>query len=186
MENLVISGSLSQYYAGKKVFITGHTGFKGSWLVGCLHNLGAAIKGYALEPEYENGLFELYRPLRLCENRISDIRNKDVLKKEVQSFQPDYVFHLAAQPLVRRSYKLPAETFEVNVVGTANLLEAVNTLTKKCTVVVITTDKVYDNKEHHSLYSEQDSLGGFDPYSASKACVELVVNSFRNSFFDRD
>jgi CDP-glucose 4,6-dehydratase len=184
MENLVMQDQLSSYYSGKKVFITGHTGFKGSWLTACLHFFGAAVKGYALNPEYKNGLFDLLEPLEISESIIADIRNKNFLKKEIDSFEPDYIFHLAAQPLVRRSYKIPAETFEVNVVGTANLLETVNSLSKKCTVIVITTDKVYQNKEQDILYNENDRLGGYDPYSASKACAELVINSFRNSFFN--
>src|SRR5436190_4703351 len=135
MENVVIDISLTQYYEGKKIFITGHTGFKGSWLIACLHNLGGIIKGYALEPEYKNGLFDLLQGLHLCESVIEDIRSKARLKQEITTFQPDYIFHLAAQPLVRRSYKIPAETFEVNVVGTANLLEAVNSLSKRCTII---------------------------------------------------
>jgi CDP-glucose 4,6-dehydratase len=184
MENLVMQEQLSSYYSGKKVFVTGHTGFKGSWLTACLYFLGAKVKGYALEPEYKNGLFDLLEPFQIAESTIADIRNKDLLKKGIDSFQPDYIFHLAAQPLVRRSYKIPAETFEVNVVGTANLLEAVDSLSKKCTVIIITTDKVYQNKEQDILYNENDTLGGFDPYSASKACTELVINSFRNSFFN--
>lgn len=175
---------LSSYYSGKKVFITGHTGFKGSWLTACLYQLGARLKGYALAPEYENGLFNLLRPLQLIETTIADVRDKRLLQNEINAFQPDFIFHLAAQALVRRSYKIPAETFDVNVIGTANLLEAVNSLSKKCTVVVITTDKVYQNKEQDILYSENDVLGGYDPYSASKACAELVVSSFRNSFFN--
>ena len=173
------------YYKGKKVFITGHTGFKGSWLMACLQQAGAVVKGYALAPEYD-GLFNLIEPLQIAESIIADIRDKARLQKEINSFQPDFVFHLAAQPLVRRSYEIPAETFEVNVTGTANLLEAVSRLTSKCTVVVITTDKVYENKEQDILYKEEDTLGGYDPYSASKACTELVVNAFRNSFFNLD
>ena len=175
---------LSSYYSGRKVFITGHTGFKGSWLTACLHQLGAKLKGYALLPEYENGLFNLLKPQQLIESCIADVRNKELLQKEINAFQPDFIFHLAAQPLVRRSYKIPAETFDVNVVGTANLLEAVNSLPKKCTVIIVTTDKVYQNKEQDILYNENDVLGGYDPYSASKACAELVVSSFRNSFFN--
>ena len=175
---------LSSYYSGKKVFVTGHTGFKGSWLTACLHHLGAKVKGYALEPEYEHSLFEVLQPLNIVQSVIADIRDKNALHKEIQTFQPDYIFHLAAQPLVRRSYKIPSETFEVNVVGTANLLEVVNVLSGKTTVVVITTDKVYQNKEQDILYTENDRLGGYDPYSASKACAELVVNSFRSSFFN--
>jgi len=184
MENLVMQGQLSSYYSGKKVFVTGHTGFKGAWLTACLHILGAKVSGYALAPEYKNGLFDLLQPFGVTENIIADIRDRNLLQKEIDSFQPDYIFHLAAQPLVRRSYRIPAETFEVNVVGTANLLEAVNFLSKKCSVVIITTDKVYQNKEQDILYNENDLLGGYDPYSASKACTELVVNSFRSSFFN--
>lgn len=176
--------NLSSYYSGKKVFITGHTGFKGSWLAACLHHLGAKLKGYALKPEYDNGLFGSLQPLQIIESIIADIRNKQLLLAEINSFQPDYIFHLAAQPLVRHSYKIPAETFDVNVIGTANLLEAISFLQKKCTVIVITTDKVYQNKEQDILYKESDALGGYDPYSASKACAELVVSSFRNSFFN--
>ena len=183
MENLVMYNQLSSYYSRKKVFVTGHTGFKGSWLVACLHHFGAEVKGYALVPEYKNGLFDLLQPLQACETIIADVRNKATLQKEITAFQPDHIFHLAAQPLVRRSYKIPAETFEINAVGTANLLESVCFLPKKCSVIVITTDKVYQNKEHHILYKEEDPLGGFDPYSASKACAELIVSSFRNSFF---
>ena len=177
---------LSSYYSGKKAFITGHTGFKGSWLVACLQQLGAVVKGYALEPEYKNGLFELLGKLNPYESIIADIRDKNRLAKEIALFQPDYIFHLAAQPLVRRSYQIPAETFEINVVGTANLLESIISLSKKCTVIVITTDKVYENKERDILYNENDRLGGYDPYSASKACAELVVSSFQNSFFNAD
>ena len=171
------------YYKGKKVFITGHTGFKGSWLMACLHYAGAKVKGYALAPDYD-GLFKLLSPLQIAESIIADIRDRARLQKEIDSFHPDFIFHLAAQPLVRRSYEIPAETFEVNVTGTANLLEVVSKLPAKCTVVVITTDKVYENKEQHILYREEDALGGYDPYSASKACTELVVSSFRNSFFN--
>lgn len=184
MENLVSLKNLASYYTGKKVFITGHTGFKGSWLSACLHLLGAQVKGYSLTPEYKNGLFDLLQPLNIFETVIADIRNKKTLTEELNVFQPDYIFHLAAQPLVRRSYKIPAETFETNVAGTANLLEATQKLPNKCTVIVITTDKVYENKEQNILYKEEDRLGGYDPYSASKACVEIVVSSFRDSFFN--
>lgn len=170
-------------FKGKRVFITGHTGFKGAWLTALLHECGAQLKGYALAPEFDNGLFVLMRPLNIIESIIADIRDREMLHSEVEKFQPDFIFHLAAQPLVRRSYKIPAETFEVNVAGTANLLESVIHLKKKCSVVVITTDKVYENQEEHILYKESDVLGGHDPYSASKACTELVVSSFRNSFF---
>jgi CDP-glucose 4,6-dehydratase len=185
MESLVVMTNLENVYRGKKVFVTGHTGFKGSWLVSVLQILGAHVKGYALAPEYEDTLYAHLREHNLIEQSIiADIRDTQRLNAEIESFQPDFVFHLAAQPLVRRSYKIPAETFEVNVVGTANVLEAVTALEKKCTVVVVTTDKVYENKENGTLYKENDVLGGYDPYSASKACTELVVNSFRSSFFN--
>ncbi|MEO8583924.1 MAG: CDP-glucose 4,6-dehydratase [Flavitalea sp.] len=183
MENLVMQSFLS-YYKNKKVFITGHTGFKGSWLMACLHIAGAKIKGYALAPQYEHGLFNILSPLKMGLSSIADIRDKKKLEQEIISFHPDFIFHLAAQPLVRKSYEIPAETFEVNVIGTANILEIASKLSGKCTVVVITTDKVYENKEQDILYVETDMLGGYDPYSASKACAELVVSSFRNSFFN--
>lgn len=184
MENLVDLQTLQSYYKGKRVFVTGHTGFKGSWLTAWLSQLGAMVKGYALEPEYPECLFNILQPVNPGESIIADIRDKEKLKAAILSFQPDYIFHLAAQPLVRRSYQVPAETFEVNAVGTANLLEAVIQLTNTCSVIIITTDKVYENKEQDILYTEHDVLGGYDPYSASKACAEIVVNSFRNSFFN--
>lgn len=184
MEKLVDKKTFQEYYRGKKVFVTGHTGFKGAWLCAWLSQLGATLKGYSLQPEYDGCLFNIMQDLNPYESIISDIRNKEKLKEEVLRFQPDYIFHLAAQPLVRRSYKIPSETFDINVIGTSNVLEAVNSLGKKCTVIIITTDKVYANKEQDVLYNESDILGGYDPYSASKACAELVVNSFRNSFFN--
>lgn len=184
MESVVGFDALQTFYRGKNVFITGHTGFKGAWLVSTLHLLGAKIKGYALPPEFTNGLYAYLEPLQLMESVFADIRDKKRLTEEIQSFAPDYIFHLAAQPLVRASYRLPAETFEVNAVGTANLLEAVTTLQHQCTTLVITTDKVYENKETGVFYGEDDRLGGYDPYSASKACTEIVTSSFRYSFFN--
>lgn len=174
----------SHYYNGKKVFVTGHTGFKGAWFITWLHLLGAEIKGYALAPEDENGLFNIVQNRFPFQHITGDIRDKTLLEKEILAFNPDFIFHLAAQALVRRSYKIPSETFEVNAVGTANLLQAVTKLEKKCTVVVITTDKVYENIETDYLYKEEDRLGGYDPYSASKAATEIVISSFRNSFFN--
>jgi CDP-glucose 4,6-dehydratase len=184
MEAVVNLQQLQSRYKGKKVFVTGHTGFKGSWLMAWLHLLGADIKGYALEPEYENCLYNSLKHSDIAESIIADIRDKEKLTKEILTFQPDFIFHLAAQPLVRRSYDIPSETFDVNVVGTANVLEALGHLQKKCTAIIITTDKVYENKEANILYKEDDRLGGYDPYSASKACTEIVVSSFRNSFFN--
>lgn len=175
---------LRSYYEGKKVFLTGHTGFKGTWMMTLLSRLGADVKGYALAPEDSAPFHELFADSNTGSSVIADIRDRKRLQQELLSFQPDYIFHLAAQPLVLLSYEIPSETFEVNVVGTANVLEAAKALEKRCNIVVITTDKVYDNKEHHGLYKEDDRLGGYDPYSASKACTELVVDSFRNSFFN--
>lgn len=174
------------FYRGKKIFLTGHTGFKGSWFLAWLHQLGAEVKGYSLPPESENSLFDIIKPNLEFKNVFGDIRDKELLQKQIENFQPDIIFHLAAQALVRRSYEIPSETFEINAIGTANLLEAVTHLQKKCTVVVITTDKVYENKEINYHYKEDDVLGGYDPYSASKAATEIVVSSFRNSFFNRE
>ena len=171
-------------YAGKKVFLTGHTGFKGSWLLAWLHLLGADVKGYALAPQNEEDLFNILRGPDLCDSVIADIRDKEKLTKEILDFQPDFIFHLAAQPLVRLSYEIPSETFEVNAIGTAYVLDALRQLTKPCVAVMITTDKVYDNKEWHYPYRETDRLGGYDPYSASKAATEIVISSYRSSFFN--
>lgn len=173
------------FYQNKKIFLTGHTGFKGSWLLCWLNSLGAVVKGYSLEPAYEHGLFNLIDGKLNFQHQIGDIRDKENLENSIIDFQPDIIFHLAAQPLVRKSYQIPSETFDVNVVGTCNVLEAVNKLQKKCIVICITTDKVYENKEQHYHYKEEDNLGGYDPYSASKAACEIAISSFRNSFFNR-
>ena len=171
-------------YQEKKVFLTGHTGFKGSWLLSWLHLLGANIKGYALAPENKHDLYNVLEGDKLCQSVIADIRDRNRLENEILDFQPDFIFHLAAQPLVRLSYELPVETFEINVIGTANVLEAVKKMAKSCAVVLITTDKVYENKEWYYPYRESDRLGGYDPYSASKAACEIVISSYRNSFFN--
>lgn len=184
MESLVNYQDLHSLYKGKKIFLTGHTGFKGTWLAAMLYKLGAQVKGYALAAKDSKPFHDLFDSSHLAESIIADIRDKERFKREILSFQPDFIFHLAAQPLVLDSYEIPAETFEVNVVGTANLLEAIKKLDKKCTIVIVTTDKVYENKEKDILYREEDALGGYDPYSASKACTEIVVSSFRNSFFN--
>ena len=176
--------SLYDEYKDKKVLVTGHTGFKGAWLIAILDTLGADILGYALPPEDDNCIYNKIDGNKKCKSIIGDIRDKSKLEQTILDFQPDYIFHLAAQALVIKSYAIPSETFEVNVVGTANLLEAVNLLDKKCSVVAITTDKVYENNETEHPYQENDRLGGYDPYSASKACTEIVISSFRNSFFN--
>jgi|ERR1017187_7356116 CDP-glucose 4,6-dehydratase len=170
-------------YKNKKVFLTGHTGFKGTWLTIWLEMLGAKVKGYALKPETPS-LFNYVKENLKIESVIADIRNKKKLEEELLAFQPDFVFHLAAQPLVRESYRIPVETFEVNVIGTANLLDAVRNLKKECMVVIVTTDKVYENIEKDYAYIEADKLGGYDPYSASKAAAEIITESYRLSFFN--
>ena len=170
-------------FKNKKVFLTGHTGFKGTWMTIWLEILGAKVRGYALKPETPSLFNEVKKHLKI-DSVISDIRDKKKLEEEILAFQPDYIFHLAAQPLVRESYKIPVETFEVNVLGTANVLDAVRNLKKECVVVIVTTDKVYENIEKDYAYKEADKLGGYDPYSASKAAAEIVTESYRQSFFN--
>lgn len=176
---------LDSYFRNKKVFITGHTGFKGSWLLCWLHQLGAKIKGYALQPEHPEGLFSLMQAEKFCEASIyADIRDRNRLRDEMLDFEPDFVFHLAAQPLVLNSYEDPVYTHEVNINGTINVLESLRELKKGCVAVIVTTDKVYFNDESGKPYAEDNRLGGYDPYSASKAAAELVTSSYRNSFFN--
>lgn len=176
---------LKSTYASKKVFLTGHTGFKGAWMLVLLKAVGANVKGYSLTPE-DPSLYQKIQGDNLCESIIGDINDLSNLQQHIEEFQPDFVFHFAAQSLVRRSYKNPLETFQTNVIGTANLLEAVRKVNGKCDVVVITTDKVYENLEIDYSYKEEDKLGGFDPYSSSKAGAEIVANSYRQSFFNID
>lgn len=185
MENVVgMLYILQETYRGKRVFLTGHTGFKGSWLLKILTMLGAEVRGYALQPAGVPNLYSIINGDDLCQSVIADLRNREALKAAVLDFRPDFVFHLAAQPLVRLSYQIPSETFEVNAIGTANLLDAIALLDKPCNAVLVTTDKVYHNNEWEYPYRENDRLGGNDPYSASKACAELVIDSYRNSFFN--
>ena len=181
VEGMGIAEKLS-VYKDKKVFITGHTGFKGAWLLLILRTIGAKVKGYALAPE-PNSLFELIDGSVLCEHIEADIRNQKLLFEHIQSFEPDFIFHLAAQPLVLDSYDRPLYTFEVNALGTAHVLEAARSLNNTCSMVVVTTDKVYRNDEKAFSFKESDALGGYDPYSASKACTELVSASYKSSFF---
>lgn len=170
-------------YKGKKVLLTGHTGFKGSWLLTWLHDLGADVYGYSLAPENDNDLYQLIKGDTYCTSTIADIRNLAAFTEVVNNCQPDFIFHLAAQPIVRTSYVDPLYTFDVNCMGTAHVLDAVRKLEKPCSVIIITTDKVYENLEIDYPYKEEDKLGGYDPYSASKAAAEIVVSSYRSSFF---
>jgi len=173
-------------YKGKKVFLTGHTGFKGSWLSLWLVSLGAELCGYALAPDTNPALFDILNLKKKLKHIEADIRDFDKLKKEINSFNPDIVFHLAAQPLVRYSYQNPLETYQTNVMGTVNLFEACRSCQNIKAVVNVTTDKCYNNKESGQSYKETDELGGYDPYSNSKACSELVTSSYRNSFFNNE
>ena len=182
MESLV-NHNLDELYRDKKVFVTGHTGFKGAWLITWLHSLGAKIRGYALAPQHDRGIYNVISGQVSHQSVIANLLDRDRLQKEILDFEPDYIFHLAAQALVRKSYKMPADTFDVNVTGTAYLLESVVQLKNRCAVVIVTTDKVYENNESGQLYTETDRLGGYDPYSASKACVEILTASFNRSFF---
>ncbi|MBP6515456.1 MAG: CDP-glucose 4,6-dehydratase [Chitinophagales bacterium] len=182
MENMEISNQFNNIYAGKKVLLTGHTGFKGAWLALWLEQLGAEIIGYALDPPTSPNLFSLLN-IKLTDYR-HNLLEKETLKDVVEKHQPDIIFHLAAQPLVRTSYTEPEDTFLSNAIGTMNLLEACRTLNKKVSIVCITTDKVYHNNEWVYGYREVDALGGYDPYSASKACAEIIINAYRKSFFN--
>lgn len=171
------------FYKGKKVFLTGHTGFKGTWLSRILILAGADVTGYSLEPPTSPSLFEQTATAEQMKSIIGDIRDGEKFKKAVAEARPEFVLHLAAQPIVRTSYKDPAGTYETNVLGTVNILEAVRDCSSVKSFVNITTDKVYLNKEWAWGYRENEELCGFDPYSNSKSCSELVTYSYRNSFF---
>ncbi len=172
-----------KFWRGRKVFVTGHTGFKGSWLSLWLQDLGAEVTGYALPPLDSPNLFEVAQVGGPMRSVFGDIRDEYLVKKSIIEAQPSVVFHLAAQAFVRKSYTNPIETYATNVVGTATLLNAVRECPTVEAVVVVTTDKCYENNEWHWAYRENDRLGGFDPYSNSKACTELVTSSFRSSFY---
>ena len=174
------------FYKGKKVFITGHTGFKGTWLCKILTNVGADVTGYSLKPPTNPSLFEIAGIKNEIHSIIGDIRNFDALKTAFDKAQPEIVFHLAAQPIVRDSYKDPRYTYETNVMGTVNILECIRQSTCVKSVLNITTDKVYHNNEWEWGYRENEPLDGFDPYSNSKSCSELVTHSYKNSFFTDD
>lgn len=173
-------------FKGKKVLITGHTGFKGGWLSLWLNHIGADIAGYALDPKYPDGIFTLSGISMDIRDYRDDIRDLNLLKKVFHDVQPEVVFHLAAQPLVLESYKNPVETFNVNIMGTVNVLEAIRSTSSVKAAVMITTDKCYENREWVWGYREDEPMGGHDPYSASKGAAELVISSWRRSFFNKN
>jgi CDP-glucose 4,6-dehydratase len=178
-----LEGLVSMFWQGRKVFLTGHTGFKGSWLALWLKQLGADVMGYALPAGAQPNLFDAAQVGSSIQSQIGNILDLASLRQAIAEFAPEVVFHLAAQSLVRLSYQDPVGTYATNVLGTANLLEAVRSCDSVRAVVIITTDKCYENKEWIWAYRENDVLGGYDPYSNSKACAEFVVSSYRNSFF---
>lgn len=188
MESLVtqpgpVAAPTPAFWSGKKVLLTGHTGFKGSWLAMWLQQLGAEVVGMALPPSTAPNLFALAGVKSMLDSRMVDIRNVEQVAQHIGQINPDVVLHLAAKALVRESYRQPVDTFATNVLGTTHVLDALRDCTRTRTVVVVTTDKVYRNNEWHYPYRESDVLGGHDPYSASKAACELVVDSYRSSFF---
>ncbi|HET8574349.1 MAG TPA: CDP-glucose 4,6-dehydratase [Edaphocola sp.] len=175
---------LPDFFKGKKIFLTGHTGFKGSWLLHMLYLLGSEVKGYALAPGNSTDLYYQMNGDEMCYTSvIADIRDQHSLMGEIVRFEPDIIFHLAAQPLVRKSYDEPVDTFETNVMGTVHVLEAMRGLTNPCAAIMITTDKVYENPENGKAFIESDKLGGYDPYSSSKAAAEIAIASYRKSYF---
>ena len=174
----------SNRFYNRRVFVTGHTGFKGSWLCKWLVTLGAQVTGYALDPQPHETLFDLLGlSQQIKVDTRADVRDRERLKEAVRESKPEFIFHLAAQPLVRRSFEIPVETFETNVMGTAHLLDAAKSLQDNCTIVIVTTDKCYENREWLYAYREEDAMGGYDPYSASKGCAELVTAAYRRSYF---
>ena len=184
MDKMELEKRLRRIYEGKKVFLTGHTGFKGAWLSILLRRLGAIVYGYSLEPCTSPNLFELANLGSLVESFIGDVRDGNRVTSLLQEIEPEIIFHLAAQPLVRESYNDPKETFEVNVMGLVNLFEAIRVTPSAQVGLIITSDKCYQNKEWTWGYREDEPMGGYDPYSCSKGCAELITASYRNSFFN--
>lgn len=174
----------NQFWKNKKVLVTGHTGFKGSWLTICLIELGAIVVGYSLDPTTEKDNFVLCNLSDKIIDIRGDIKDNEKLYNVFQEYQPEIVFHLAAQPLVRLSYSEPVNTYETNVMGTLNVLECIRKTKSTHVGIMITTDKCYENHEQIWGYRENDRLGGFDPYSSSKACAEILIDSYRNSYFN--
>ena len=183
METVTLDPGAYRRFSGRRVLVTGHTGFKGAWLALWLTQLGAKVTGYALAPEGDTALFDELGLAGEIDHQVGDVRDLERLRAVVQRSDPEIIFHLAAQALVRRSYADPLETFTTNVTGGANVLEAVRLMPKVKALVFITSDKAYDNKEWTWGYRETDELGGKDPYSASKAAAELVFRAYRESYF---
>ena len=177
---------LNEFYKNKKVMITGHTGFKGSWLLLWLYSLGADVLGYSLKPNTTPSMFEYLNLENYCQNVYGDILDEELLNKSIRDFKPEIIFHLAAQPIVRLSYKEPLLTYKTNVIGTLNVLEAARKCNSIKAFLNVTTDKCYENKEVNKGYSEDDPMGGYDMYSSSKGCVEIMSSSYRRSFLERD
>ncbi|MEY4488724.1 MAG: hypothetical protein RIQ79_1232 [Verrucomicrobiota bacterium] len=175
--------SYSDTYRGKRVLITGHTGFKGAWLAEWLIQLGAEVTGFALPPPTEPSLYNQLGLGSRLHHVAGDIRDLAAVRAVVAAARPDFIFHLAAQPLVRLSYEQPVETYATNIMGTVNVLEAVRLAARPCSVVIVTTDKCYENREWVHGYREEDAMGGYDPYSSSKGAAELVVSAYRRSYF---
>ena len=187
MESMGIVGKVnSAFWKNKKVFVTGHTGFKGSWLSLWLQSMGAVVKGYSLEAYTTPNLFEEANVSEGMFSEIGDIRDLDKLSSSMTAFSPDVLIHMAAQPLVRYSYRNPVETYSINVIGTVNVLEAARKCNTLKSIVSVTTDKCYENKEWEWGYRENEAMGGHDPYSSSKGCAELVTSAYRRSFFSEE
>jgi len=177
---------MNDFWRGRRVLLTGHTGFKGGWLALWLSELGARVYGLALAPEIPNGFFNACGLEQVIQSSIGDVRDASIVRRALEMSEAEVVFHLAAQPLVRRSYREPAETFEINVMGAVNVLEAIRGCPSVRSAVIVTSDKCYENQSSPKRYREDDRLGGSDPYSASKACVELVTHSYARSLFADD
>jgi CDP-glucose 4,6-dehydratase len=174
------------FWVGKKVFLTGHTGFKGSWMSLWLQSMGAIVKGYSLKPNTTPNLYTVTSLDTVMDSEIGDIRDLNQITKSMTDFNPDVLIHMAAQPLVRLSYQEPVDTYTTNVIGTVNVLEAARKCTNLKAIVSVTTDKCYENKEWEWGYRESEPMGGHDPYSSSKGCAELVTSAYRRSFFSAE